>query len=84
MCDCVEGQENMAGRGQKASCARSHGCIKQGMKYAIMEVHSFQRKLLIQCTHREKFLMVFYSNNACRLASFSQSASAAHPRTTRK
>lgn len=31
ICDCVEGQESEASRGQKASCACSHGCFKLGM-----------------------------------------------------
>lgn len=42
ICDCVEGQETMASRGQKASCAHSHGCIKQGMKYSDMAVRYFE------------------------------------------
>lgn len=36
------GQESMASRGQKASCACSYGCIKQGMKYSNMADHYFE------------------------------------------
>ena len=42
MWDCVEGQESMASRGQKASHACSHRCIKQGLKVSNMAVHYFE------------------------------------------
>lgn len=55
MCESVEGQKDLAGQGQKAFCARSHGCIKQGMKYSNMAVHLFQRNLHTRLVHRETF-----------------------------
>lgn len=63
MYDCVEGQENMVGTGQKASCARSHGCIKEGSrgKYSNMVVRLYQKELLTQGVYRKKFLTAFYS-----------------------
>ena len=63
--------ENMEDRGQKASCARSHGCIKQGMKYSNMALRLFSKKaahpermqgevlngsLLLRCMHSGVFL----------------------------
>lgn len=57
MCDYVEGQENMAGGGQKASCAHSHGCIKHRMKYSNIYLEE-------SCSHGKKFSLAFYFHDA--------------------
>lgn len=73
-----KGLENMADRGQKASCACSHGYIKQGMKYSNTAVHLFRRKLHAQRSFYQLSIRIYL----CTGEYFSNSGSTLHTTIT--